>query len=96
MSCEPEMGYNNVIFTHLHCHATVGGRMGFMDYIFSFEIHNILLSFLVLRLFGTFERELLLFTPEFSEGRMQTKLKKYTQVGTFLYHIYLIGRSIKF
>lgn len=44
MSCEQELGYNNVIFTHLHCHATVGGRMGFMDYIFSFEIHNTLFS----------------------------------------------------
>lgn len=67
------MGYNNVIFTHLHCDATVGGRMGFIDYIFSFEIHNTLFSFLVLRSFWTFERELLqFFSPQFSEGLKYT------------------------
>lgn len=70
MSCEPEMGYNNVIFTHLHCHATVGGRMGFMDYIFSFEIHNILFSFWFYVHFGLSEESFYyLFSPQFSEGR---------------------------
>lgn len=83
MSCEPEMGYNNVIFTHLHYHATVGGRMGFMDYIFSFEIHNTLLSFLVLRSFWAFERELLLFIFSSIFGRKDVNQAQKVHSGTF-------------